>query len=77
MDYPKQPITEGIILDDKIFRIKLFDSIVKQKNDNPVQFWFNSGIFHCLKHFSIGDINIAGKQKELMQNQNLIHSMKL
>ena len=57
-------ITEGITLSDNIFRIKLFDSIGEQKNKEPVRCWFNSGLFHCLKHFSIGGVNIAGKQKK-------------
>lgn len=62
VDYSDSPITEGIILDEKIFRIKLFDSIGEQKDKKAVKIWFNSGAFHCLKHFAIKGINIAGNQ---------------
>lgn len=69
-DYVKMNIdfnninTDGIILDDKIFKIRLFDSIGEQKNKNAVKTWFNGGLFHPLKHFSFENVNIAGRQNK-------------
>lgn len=54
---------DGIILDDKIFKIRLFDSIGEQDNKTAAKTWFNGGLFHPLKHFSFENVNIAGNQK--------------